>query len=216
MSEQENLREIVSFYYSFNGPQDIEFETFLKTNRRILKKIANYQYEDWSLAIEQEESLEEILCFLTVNYGRQYAAMTATSTKARLHLLQVWERKWGTLPTNWRIGFIRHKSFFEIQSIDLELLEYLFTQHRKFSSVIDHLIGLQNRTDESVILEDFIRTNESIGSLTLSESESESEIEFDEKTIIELSTDTAISIDWNIDDMDTDDILQVWVSEDSY
>lgn len=214
MNNQEKKREIASFYYSFNGPQEIEFETFIKSKNKLLRKIASYQFEDWRIAIEQEDSLEEVLCFLTVNYGRKYPAMTATSTKSRLHLLQVWERNWGKLPTKWRIGFIRHKTFSIIQGTDLEVLEYLFTQHRKFSSVIEHLVGLQIRTDEDTLSEDFLTTDELIGSLTLSESESD--IKFDEDSIFELSADTAIPLDWNIDDLDSEDILQHWDAEESY
>jgi hypothetical protein len=57
-------------------------------------------------------------------------------------------------------------------------------------------------------------TDELIGSLTLSASESD--IEFDDETIVELSSDTEIPLDWNIDDLDSDDILQTWDDEESY
>ena len=214
MSNQDKNKEIASFYYSFNGPQEIEFENFMKLNKKLLRKISYYQFEEWTLALEQESSLEEALCFLTVNYGRQYPAMTATSSKARLHLLHGWEQKWGKIPTKWRVGFIRHKDFSVIQGIDLEVLEYLFTQHRKFSSVIDHLVRLQFLTDEDALSEDFLTTDVSISSLTLSESESD--IAFDEDSITELSSNTAIPLDWNLDDLDTDEILEPWYAEESY
>lgn len=214
MNKLNKSREVASFYYSFNGPQEIEFETFIKSNRRLLKKIAAYQFEDWRLAIELAESLDEVLCFLTINFGRQYPAMTATSTNARLHLLQVWENKWGQLPTKWRIGFVRHSSFSTIQGIDLEILCYLFTQHRKFSSVINHLRSLRIRTDENELIEDFLIVGELMESFTLSAIESD--IHFDDDTMIELSADTEIPLDWNIDDLDSDDILQVWNAEESY
>jgi hypothetical protein len=214
MKSHDTNREIASFYYSFNGPQEIEFDTFIKSNKKLLKKIAAYEFDEWRLAIEQAESLDEVLCFLTINYGRQYPAMTATSTNARLHLLQVWEDKWGKLPTKWRVGFIRHSSFSTIQGIDLEILAYLFTQHRKFSSVIIHLASLQIRSDEEELFEDFLTVDELIGSLTLPASESD--IEFDDATIVDLSSDTEIPLDWNIDDLDSDDILQIWDAEESY
>jgi hypothetical protein len=129
-------------------------------------------------------------------------------------LLQVWEKKWGTLPTKWRIGFVRHSGFSDIQWLDIEILEYMFTQHRKFESVIGHLISLQLDVDVQELTFDFSNEDYFPESLTLTESDSDPN--FDDQAILELSTETNIPLDWNMDDLDTDDILPVWDDEFSY
>ena len=214
MSNQEKVREVASFFYSFNGPQPLVFETFVKEKKKILGKISAYDFDEWTLAIERAADVEESLCFLVVNYGHRYQAMKSGSSKARLHLLQVWEKHWGKLPTKWRVGFIRHAGFSEIQWLDIAILEYMFTQHRKFESVIDHLIGLQLGVAVKEFSFDF--SNENYHSESLTVTESDSDPNFDNEAILVLSHETSIPLDWNIDDLDTDDILPVWDDEFSY
>lgn len=214
MSNTEAIREVASFYYSYNGPQAIPFETFIADKKKILSKIGQYEFDEWTEAIHEGTDIEEVLCYLVVNFGQIYATMTARSSRARLHLLQVWEKKWGALPTKWRIGFVRHADFSELQWLDLAILEYMFTQHRKFESVLDHLINLQKGSDIQELTFDFNSEDHELGSLTTSESDSEPH--FDHEGISILSVETKIPLDWNLDDLDTDDILPVWDDEFSY
>lgn len=214
MSNAEAIREVASFYYSYNGPQAIAFEAFINDKKKILSKIAQYDFEEWTEAIHEGTDIEEVLCYLVVNFGQIYATMTARSSRARLHLLQVWEKKWGVLPTKWRIGFVRHADFSELQWLDLAILEYMFTQHRKFESVLDHLINLQKGSDIQELTFDFNNEDHELGSLTTSESDSEPN--FDHEGISILSAETMIPLDWNLDDLDTDEILPVWDDEFSY
>lgn len=214
MSNAESIREVASFYYSHNGPQTVAFESFIKDKKNILRKISTYDFDEWSEAIHQGTDIEEVLCYLVVNYGHGYNAMKARSSKARLHLLQVWEQKWGTLPTKWRVGFVRHSGFTDLQWFDIEILEYMFTQHRKFESVLDHLINLQKDSDIQELTFDFNSEDHELGSLTTSESDSEPN--FDHEGISSLSVETKIPLDWNLDDLDTDEILPIWDEELSY
>lgn len=212
MNDQSRINDVASFYYSFNGPQTIAFENFINHNKSILRKISKYDYEDWNVGIRQFSDLQEVLCFLVVNFGYKYKFVTAKSTEARFHLLQIWEKNWGTLPNKWRVGFVRHPRFKEIQFMDVEILEYMFSQHRKFSTIIEHLVNLQINTTLNQISSDF---NE-IELESIATSESDSEPNFDLDSITLLSSETEIPLDWNIDDLDTDDILPVWEEEFSY
>lgn len=214
MSNQKKIHEVASFYYSYNGPQAIPFDTFVKDKNRILSKISSYNFDEWTEAIHQGTDIEEVLCYLVVNYGHSYNAMTARSSKARLHLLQTWEQKWGTLPTKWRVGFVRHSGFTDLQWFDIDILEYMFTQHRKFESVIDHLINLQIDSDLQELTFDFSSEEDDV--VGIATSESDSEPNFDHEVILSLSNETMIPLDWNMDDLDTDEILPIWDEELSY
>ena len=212
MSLQERNREVASFFYAFNGPQEIEFDVFLKLNKKWLSKISQYEYKEWSEAIELGDSLEESLCFLLMNFGRKYSTLTASSVKARLHLLQIWERNWGAMPTKWRLGFIRHKKFDILGSLDLELLEYLFTQHRKFDSIIVHLFSLQRHSESYQLMEDFLSADDPMDTYGTYEEFAF----FDDESISTLASEMSIGLDWNLDELDSEAILLTWDEDESY
>ncbi len=202
--------EVATFWYTFHGRLDTDYETFVAKNRRILSKIGKYQYAKWSEAIAETGDLVDALITLNLRNGPIPSKNGYPTTNERLGLLSVWEKKWGVLPRKYRIGFVRNPKFKQFTNIDLEILVQLFQQHKKFDSVINHINSF--RRDEI----NFVFGN--LDTLSSSFDEEGSMLTIDdnwigledaptEDSINSLSSDIRLEGDWNIDELDSEEII---------
>lgn len=203
--------EVATFWYRFHGRLYTDYEMFVVKNRRILSKIGKYKYEQWSEAIEDTGDLVDALITLNLRSGPIPLRKGYPTTNERLGLLSVWEKKWGELPRKYRIGFVRNPKFKSFENIDLEILVQLFQQHKKFDSVIEHIISFrQDRIDFD--LGDFDSLSSSFddeGSIVAMDEDSwfGSEDAPTEEVINNLSSEMGIDGEWNIDELDSDEII---------
>lgn len=203
--------EVATFWYSFHGRLDTDYDNFVSKNRRILSKIGRYQYKNWSEAIEETGDLVDALIILNLRNGPIASKKRFPTTNERLGLLSVWEKKWGELPRKYRIGFVRNPKFKQFESIDLEILVQLFQQHKKFDSVINHINSF--RSGEADLLTgdfDSLATSfDDEGSIISDEDKSwfGSEGAPTEGEIDSLSSEIRIDGEWNIDELDSEEII---------
>jgi hypothetical protein len=133
------------------------------------------------------------------------------TTNERLGLLSVWENKWGALPRKYRIGFVRNPKFKLLVNIDLEILVQLFQQHRKFDSVIDHINSFRRGEMNFIIggLDPLPSSFDDDGSILTIDGDSwlGSEDAPTEDTINSLSSDIRLDGEWNIDELDSEEII---------
>jgi len=203
--------EVATFWYSFHGKLDTDYDHFVLKNRRILNKLGSYQYRDWSEAIAETGDLVDALITLNLRKGPVALRKGFPSTNERLGLLSVWEKKWGVLPRKYRIGFVRNPKFKHFENIDLEILVQLFQQHKKFDSVINH-IGSFRVGEMDFILVDLDPLSSSFddeGSIVTIDGDSwfGSEDAPTEYTINSLSSDIRLDGEWNIDELDSEEII---------
>jgi len=218
--EDSEIKDVASFWYSLNWPQMVPFEDFISINHKLLKKISCYDYEQWSNAIEETGDLLDSLIWLNSRWQPTYGIYSARTTRAKFILLSQWEMRWGTLPKKFRIGFIRHPRFKNIEKFDLEILEGLFAQHKKFDSVISHLFGLHpDYLDSELEISGPHETPFDDEEISLF-----SELSFEEFSSFyiveglaspeELADQTGIDIEWSPDDLDSEEIVFALDAED--
>lgn len=203
--------EVATFWYAFHGRLDTDYETFIVKNRRILNKIGMYQYKQWSEAIEETGDFVDALITLNLRNGAIPIKTGYPTTNERLGLLSIWEKKWGVLSRKYRIGFVRNPKFKLFVNIDLEILVQLFQQHRKFDSVIDHINSFR-RGETDFLLGDLEHLSSSFddeGSIVTIDGDSwfGSEDAPTEDTINSLSSDIRLDGEWNIDELDSEEII---------
>jgi hypothetical protein len=203
--------EVATFWYSFHGRLDTDYESFVLKHRRILSKIGRYRYEQWSEAITDTGDLVDALITLNLRNGPIPTKNGYPTTNERLGLLSVWEKKWGELPRKYRIGFVRNPKFKLFVSIDLEILVQLFQQHKKFDSVIDHINSFR-RGEMDFTLGDLDSLSNSFndeGSMVTIDGDSwfGSEDAPTEDIINSLSSDIRLDGEWNIDELDSEEII---------
>jgi hypothetical protein len=203
--------EVATFWYAFHGRLDTDYESFVLKNRRVLTKIGRYRYEQWSEAITDTGDLVDALITLNLRNGPIPIKNGYPTTNERLGLLSVWEKKWGELPRKYRIGFVRNPKFKLFVNIDLEILVQLFQQHKKFDSVIDHINSFR-RGEMDFILGDLDSLSNSFddeGSMVTIDGDSwfGSEDAPAEDTINSLSSDIRLDGEWNIDELDSEEII---------
>ena len=203
--------EVATFWYSFHGRLNTDYDEFVRKNRRILKKLGQYQYSQWSQAIEETGDLVDALIILNLQTGSTVPNKEYPTTNERLGLLSVWEEKWGVLPHKYRIGFVRNPKFKQFRNIEIEILVELFRQHRKFDSVINHIKSF--RLGESDILtgdlDSLAESFDDEGSLVSEQGDtwfgSEDAPTLD--AIEYLSSEVRMDGEWNIDELDSEDII---------
>ena len=208
----EGINEVASYWYRVFDEQPIEFDVFVSKNRRLLRKLSLYPFTQWSEAIEETEDLVDALIILNARFGVPYRIDTAIQTRNRFLILQSWEAKWGELSKDLRIMFIRSPKFNYLQFEDIDILRGLFQQHKKFDSVKEHLYRLQLfvNSDELVdwgIASIFTGAPEDV--LLVVDEE-------DDASVINLSSQVGIEIDWNPEEMDSEAILGLTGSSDEF
>lgn len=213
--------KVAEFWFSFGGKiqwdfdearPNLDYDSFLKKNSRLIRKIAAYGEDKWSDIISETGDLLDALIILNIKFGPIARTDTFPSTNERRGLLGVWERKWGELPRKYKIGFVRNPKFKSFINIDIEILVELFQQHRKFDSVIAHINAFKyEHSSYDWELLDFSPTTplgflESIENEIFTQNASNKELlnsDFLEDFIGGLD----INDDWNIDDLDSETII---------
>ena len=208
----EGINEVASYWYRVFDEQPLEFDVFVSKNRRLLRKLSLYPFAQWSEAIEETEDLVDALIILNARLGVPYRIDTACQTRNRYLILQSWEAKWGELSKDLRIRFIRSPKFNNLQFEDIDILKGLFQQHKKFDSVEEHLdrLHLFIESDELVdwgIASIFTGPPEDV-LLAVDEE--------DDASVINLSSQVGIDIDWNPEEMDSEAILGLTGSSDEF
>lgn len=207
------IHEVAAFYYRSQGNQLIKFDDFVRQNRRILKKISQYEFTQWSESIDETDDLSDALLWLHVHIGMPVGTHRVTTTRARYELLHHWEQQWGELPNKYRTAFIRSPKMKSIQYIDLDILKDLFAQHRKFDSVIGHIERFfrANIDLDSILNDPFQYFLEDPDAVAPFSSDSQWLVDFElsdnEEALHYLSAAVGIDIDWNLDDLDSETIL---------
>ena len=208
----EGINEVASYWYRVFDEQPIEFDVFVSKNRRLLRKLSLYPFAQWSEAIEETEDLVDALIILNGRFGVPYRIDTAYQTRNRYLILQSWEAKWGELSKDLRIRFIRSPKFNNLQFEDIDILRGLFQQHKKFDSVNEHLYRLHLFT----ISDDLVDWE--IASIFTGPPEDVllAVDEEDDVSVIYLSSQVGIDIDWNPEEMDSEAILGLTGSSDEF
>ena len=208
----EGINEVASYWYRVFDDQPIEFDVFVSKNRRLLRKLSLYPFAQWSEAIEETEDLVDALIILNARIGVPYRIDTAIQTRNRYLILQSWEAKWGELSKDLRIRFIRSPKFNNLQFEDIDILRGLFQQHKKFDSVKEHLYRLQLFT----ISDDL--ADWELASIFTGPPEDVllADDEEDDASVINLSSQVGIDIDWNPEEMDSEAILGLTGSSDEF
>lgn len=201
--------EVASFWYSQNGALSTPFDNFVKENRAVLEKIKKYDFERWSEAILETGDLIDALIWLNVRDGIPYKVETLDNVRSRVTLLYLWESKWGYLPKHYRIAFIKHPDFVYLKNFDFDIIAELFKQHKKFETVIDHIRMLVDSNSEiNPFLDDYTPLD---NLLTLDSDLDEFEWEgitgTSELEINNLSSEMGVNLDWNLDEMSSEEIL---------
>lgn len=203
--------EVATFWYAFHGRLDTDYESFTLKNRRVLTKIGRYKYEQWSEAIEETGDLVDALILLNLRNGPIPTKNGYPTTNERLGLLSIWEKKWGELPRKYRIGFVRNPKFKLFVNIDLEILVQLFQQHRKFDSVIDHINSFRRGEMDFTMgdLDPLSSSFDDEGSIVTIDGDSwlGSEDAPTEDIVNSLSSDIRLDGEWNIDELDSEEII---------
>jgi hypothetical protein len=171
-----------------------------------------YPFTHWSEAIEETEDLADALIILNARYGIPYRIETAYRTRNRYLILQSWEAKWGELSNELRIMFIRSPKFNYLQFEDIDIVNGLFQQHKKFDSVKEHLYHLQLSTTSNDLVDwefDSIFTGPPEDVLLAVDDE-------DDASVIHLSSQVGIDIDWNPDELDSEAILGLTGTPDEF
>lgn len=210
----EGIKEVASYWYRVFEDQPIEFDVFVSRNRRLLRKLSLYPFTNWSEAIEETEDLVDALIILNARFGVPYRIDTACQTRNRYLILQSWEAKWGELTKELRILFIRSPKFNNLQFEDIDIVNGLFQQHKKFDSVKEHLCHLQLSTNSNDLVEwefDSIFTGPPEAVLLVVDDEAENDA-----SVIRLSSQVGIDIDWNPDELDSEAILGLTGSPDEF
>ena len=208
----EGIKEVASYWYRVFDDQPIEFDVFVSKNRRLLRKLSLYPFTHWSEAIEETEDLVDALIILNARFGIPYRIETATQTRNRYLILQCWEAKWGELSKDLRIMFIRSPKFNYLQFEDIDIVKGLFQQHKKFDSVQEHLYKLQLATASNDLVDwefDSIFTGPPEDVLLAVDDE-------DDASVIYLSSQVGIDIDWNPDELDSEAILGLTGTPDEF
>ena len=208
----EGINEVASYWYRVFDDQPIEFDVFVSKNRRLLRKLSLYPFAQWSEAIEETEDLVDALIILNARFGVPYRIDTAIQTRNRYLILQSWEAKWGELSKDLRIRFIRSPKFNNLQFEDIDILRGLFQQHKKFDSVKEHLYRLQLFTISDDLADwelASIFTGPPEDVLLAVDEE-------DDASVINLSSQVGIDIDWNPEEMDSEAILGLTGSSDEF
>jgi hypothetical protein len=109
--------------------------------------------------------------------------------------------------------FIRSPKFNHLQFEDIDILRGLFQQHKKFDSVTEHLYRLQlfTSSDDLVdwgIVSIFAGPTEDV-LLAVDEEE-------DDASVINLSSQVGIDVDWNPEELDSEAILGLTGSSDEF
>ena len=208
-----NVNEVASFYYQTIGNQTIPFDDFVRSNRPFLRKMARYEFVEWSKAIEQNIDLVDALWWLNINFGVPYRIENVSSMRSRYELLNCWEESWGVLPKHFRVAFIRSPKMKNLDFVDIDILKGLFSQHKKFDSVFEHLLRFI-LTDEDIEVDfsDYIRYvfEQTAPGELISEAipwESYPEYAIPEESLITLSNEVGIDINWNPDELDSETLL---------
>jgi len=203
--------EVATFWYSFHGRLDTDYDNFVSKNRRILNILGRYQYRYWSEAIEETGDLVDALITLNLRNGPIASRKGFPTTNERLGLLSVWEKKWGVLPRKYRIGFVRNPKFKQLESIDLEILVQLFQQHKKFDSVINHIKSFRSGEVDFLTGDfDSLATSFDDEGSTVSDEDQSwfgSEGAPTEGEIDNLSSEIRMGGEWNIDELDSEEII---------
>jgi hypothetical protein len=208
----EGINEVASFWYRVFDDQPIEFDVFVSQNRRLLRKLSLYPFAQWSEAIEETEDLVDALIILNAHYGVPYRIDTACQTRNRYLILQSWEAKWGELSKDLRIMFIRSPKFNYIQFEDIDILKGLFEQHKKFDSVKEHLYQLQLVTMSNDLVDwEFASIFTGLPEDVLLAVDEE-----DDASVIYLSSQVGIDIDWNPEELGSEAILGLTGSSDEF
>ena len=208
----EGIKEVASYWYRVFDDQPIEFDVFVSKNRRLLRKLSLYPFTHWSEAIEETEDLVDALIILNARFGIPYRIETAYQTRNRYLILQSWEAKWGELSNELRIMFIRSPKFNYLQFEDIDIVNGLFQQHKKFDSVKEHLYHLQLSTTSNDLVDwefDSIFTGPPEDVLLAVDDE-------DDASVIHLSSQVGIDIDWNPDELDSEAILGLTGTPDEF
>ena len=201
--------EVASFWYTQNDELSIPFDKFVKDNRPFLEKISKYDFDKWSSAILETGDLTDALIWLNIRCGIPYKIEKLDNVRSRVTLLYLWEYSWGHLPKHFRLLFIRHPDFEYIENFDFELIAELFKQHKKFESVLDHIRMLFDPNDE---IDPFFDDYSPLDNLLLfdmdvSEEEWEDLTGTSEFELKNLSSEMGVDLDWNLDEMSSDEIL---------
>jgi hypothetical protein len=201
--------EVASFWYSQNDALSIPFDKFVKENRPHLEKLDKYGFERWSAAILETGDLVDALIWLNVRDGIPYRIETLDNVRSRVTLLYLWESKWGYLPKHYRITFIKHPDFIYLKNFDFDIIAELFKQHKKFETVLDHIRMLVNPNSEiNPILDDYTPLDNLLTlDSDLDEFEWEGLTSPPEFEIVNLSTEIGVNLDWNLDEMSSEEIL---------
>jgi len=208
----EGINEVASFWYRVFDDQPIEFDVFVSQNRRLLRKLSLYPFAQWSEAIEETEDLVDALIILNAHYGVPYRIDTACQTRNRYLILQSWEAKWGELSKDLRIMFIRSPKFNYIQFEDIDILKGLFEQHKKFDSVKEHLYQLKLVTMSNDLVDwEFASIFTGLPEDVLLAVDEE-----DDASVIYLSSQVGIDIDWNPEELGSEAILGLTGSSDEF
>ncbi len=209
--EKPEKDDVATFWYAFHDRLDTDYESFTLKNRRVLTKIGRYKYEQWSEAIEETGDLVDALILLNLRNGPIPTKNGYPTTNERLGLLSIWEKKWGELPRKYRIGFVRNPKFKLFVNIDLEILVQLFQQHRKFDSVIDHINSFRRGEMDFTMgdLDPLSSSFDDEGSIVTIDGDSwlGSEDAPTEDVINSLSSDIRLDGEWNIDELDSEEII---------
>jgi hypothetical protein len=201
--------EIASFWYSQNSSLTIPYDTFVKENRATLEKIKQYEFQKWSQAILETGDLTDALIWLNVRFGIPYIIETLDNVRSRVALLYLWETNWGFLPKHFRIAFIRHPDFMYLKNFDFDIIAELFKQHKKFETVLEHIRMLVDPNSE---VNPFLDDYTPLDNLLTLEMDID-EFEWNELTgsgelgITNLSKEMGVDLDWNLDEMGSEEIL---------
>ena len=210
---ESTARDVANFFYQINlWPKKDDLSHFLNKNNRILNKIAQYEYGDWSNAVEITGDVVDALIYLNVRFGQIPASTGIPTVPERIALLHIWEAKWGLLDRRWRVAFIRNAKFRTLRNIDLEVIAELFTQHKKFDSVIHHIHLLQvansvygySLIDAGDVAE-MLEVEYWIARRASSWLDTQDSIE--EGELSEPAKEIAIDLDHNLDDLDSETII---------
>jgi len=208
----EGINEVASYWYRVFDEQPIEFDVFVSKNRRLLRNLSLYPFVQWSEAIEETEDLVDALIILNAHYGVPYRIDTACQTRNRYLILQSWEAKWGELSKDLRIMFIRSPKFNYIQFEDIDILKGLFEQHKKFDSVKEHLYQLKLVTMSNDLVDwEFASIFTGLPEDVLLAVDEE-----DDASVIYLSSQVGIDIDWNPEELGSEAILGLTGSSDEF
>jgi hypothetical protein len=203
--------EVATFWFSFNGPQEVSFEDFVKKNNVVLQKISKFRYEDWSSKIEEGFSLLDVLIRLNMLHHIPYKFQNSGAIRSRIRALYRWEARYGLLPSNLRSSFIRHSIFEILKSFDIEILLELIDEHKKLDSISSHLSRLLPRTDDDEFASEFEELFQNLVSEDLIQISYVDEIStgnfVSENELNSLAIDLNVSLEWNLDEMSSEDIL---------